>query len=113
MLMCALFLPIAHETAGAARIRHSLRPLFGEGERFFPQLGRSAPRERKSISAVIASEAKQSMSRHNDRWIASSQKLPCANALRLSQAMRLRCLTTRSEDRAKPASLRASLQYPP
>src|SRR6478735_8146559 len=27
MLMCALFLPIAHETAGAARIRHSLRPL--------------------------------------------------------------------------------------
>ena len=31
MLMCALFLPIAHETAGAARIRHSLRPLFGEG----------------------------------------------------------------------------------
>jgi hypothetical protein len=78
---------IAHETAGAARIRHSLRPLIGEGERFFPQLGRSAPRERKSISAVIASEAKQSMSRHNDRWIASSQKLPCANALRLSQAM--------------------------
>src|SRR6478672_8307523 len=27
MPMCALFLPIAHETAGAARIRHSLRPL--------------------------------------------------------------------------------------
>src|SRR4030081_2775418 len=25
---------IAHETSGAARIRHSLRPLFGEGEEF-------------------------------------------------------------------------------
>ena len=29
--MCALLLPIAHETAGAARIRHSLRPLFSRG----------------------------------------------------------------------------------
>src|SRR4030081_453536 len=28
----ALFVQIAHEIAGAARIRHSLRPLFGEGE---------------------------------------------------------------------------------
>jgi len=32
MLMRALFVHTAHETAGAARIRHSLRPLFGEGE---------------------------------------------------------------------------------
>ena len=31
--MCALLLPIAHETAGAARIRHSLRPLFYRGRR--------------------------------------------------------------------------------
>jgi hypothetical protein len=27
MLVCALLVHIAHETAGAARIRHSLRPL--------------------------------------------------------------------------------------
>jgi hypothetical protein len=44
--MCALFLPIAHETAGAARIRHSLRPLTTEGEEFRANLGRIAPRER-------------------------------------------------------------------
>jgi hypothetical protein len=30
MLMRALFVHTAHETAGAARIRHSLRPLFRE-----------------------------------------------------------------------------------
>jgi hypothetical protein len=31
MLVCAFFLHLAHETAGAARTRHSLLPLF-EGE---------------------------------------------------------------------------------
>src|SRR6185369_7705754 len=62
MLMCALFLPIAHETAGAARIRHSLRPLFWEGVRIPAKLGRIASRERETISTVIASEAKQSIS---------------------------------------------------
>ena len=31
MLVCALLVHIAHETAGAARTRLSLRPLFGEG----------------------------------------------------------------------------------
>src|SRR6185369_17505580 len=50
MLMCALFLPIAHETAGAARIRHSLRPLFGEGVRIPANLGRNAPRECEAIA---------------------------------------------------------------
>jgi len=33
MLMRALSVHIAHETAGAARIRHSLRPLMTEGVR--------------------------------------------------------------------------------
>jgi hypothetical protein len=37
--------------------------------------------------AVIASEAKQSMFPRVAVWIASSLTLPCANALRLSQAM--------------------------
>jgi hypothetical protein len=32
MLMRALSVHIAHETAGAARTRHSLRPLISEGE---------------------------------------------------------------------------------
>src|SRR5204863_3180037 len=49
MLMCALLLPIAHETAGAARIRHSLRPLFSKGEEFPANLGRIVPRERRGV----------------------------------------------------------------
>jgi hypothetical protein len=32
MLMRALSVHIAHETAGAARIRHSLRPLYFRGQ---------------------------------------------------------------------------------
>src|SRR5229473_3409304 len=32
MLVCALFVHIAHETAGAARTRHSLRPCFERRE---------------------------------------------------------------------------------
>src|SRR4029078_11093740 len=59
MLMCALFLPIAHETAGAARIRHSLRPLFGEGDELQANLGRNAPRERETVSAVIACDKRE------------------------------------------------------
>src|SRR3954447_16411746 len=35
MLVCAFFRTIAHETAGAARTRSSLRPLFGEGANRF------------------------------------------------------------------------------
>ena len=35
----------AHGTAGAARIRHSLRPLIGEGGKFLAKLGRIVPRE--------------------------------------------------------------------
>src|SRR6476620_2679449 len=58
---------IAHETAGAARIRHSLRPLFGEGVRIPANLGRRASRECETVSTVIASAAKQSMSPHEER----------------------------------------------
>jgi hypothetical protein len=58
MLMCALLLPIAHETAGAARIRHSLRPLFGEGEEYLANLGRIGPRDRESVFVVWKSKLK-------------------------------------------------------
>ena len=43
---CAAYLvQSAHGTAGAARTRSSLRPLFGEGGKFLAKLGRIAPRE--------------------------------------------------------------------
>src|SRR5215207_1196754 len=51
MLVCALLCAIAHETAGAARTRSSLRPLFRRGPSNQAQLGRVAPRERTGISA--------------------------------------------------------------
>src|SRR5258705_9003861 len=36
---------LAHEIAGAARTRHSLRPLFEEAQTNLQKLGRNAPRE--------------------------------------------------------------------
>ena len=54
MLVCALLCAIAHETAGAARTRSSLRPLIPEGASDQAQLGRVAPRERAGISASPA-----------------------------------------------------------
>src|SRR3979490_510986 len=45
MLMRALLVHIAHEIAGAARIRHSLRPLISRARRFLAKLGRNASRD--------------------------------------------------------------------
>jgi len=40
MLVCALLVHIARETAGAARTRHSLRPPIAEGEAIWKNLAR-------------------------------------------------------------------------
>src|SRR3954452_17919982 len=53
MLVCALFVHIAHETAGAARTRSSLRPLTTEGEEYRANLGRNASRDREGVSASL------------------------------------------------------------
>ena len=50
MLVCALPSHIAHETAGAACTRLSLRPLIGEGGNLTANLGRNAPRDRETVS---------------------------------------------------------------
>jgi len=44
-------LPIAHETAGAARTRHSLLPLIGGSGKLIAKLGRMAPRDREVVFA--------------------------------------------------------------
>src|SRR3954463_2284424 len=50
---CALFLVHdAHETAGAARIRHSLRPLNWRGRNDLQNFGRDAPRECEAVSTI-------------------------------------------------------------
>jgi hypothetical protein len=56
MLMCALLLPIAHETAGAARTRHSLRPLNSEVAKDPANLGRNAPREREDVCLLLENQ---------------------------------------------------------
>src|SRR5206468_11647088 len=62
---------IAHETAGAASTRSSLRPLIPKRANEDANLGRNAPREcetiSETISTVIASAAKQSISPHKER----------------------------------------------
>jgi hypothetical protein len=63
MLVCALFVHIAHETAGAARTRSSLRPLTIEGEEFPADLGRNVPREREAVSNVVPAKAGTQYSR--------------------------------------------------
>jgi hypothetical protein len=51
----------AHETAGAARTRHSLRPLFGEAGSYWQSSGVLCREIEKVCFFVIASEAKQSI----------------------------------------------------
>ena len=51
MLVCALSCAPAHETAGAARTRLSLRPLVSRGREIDAKLGRIAPREGGPVSA--------------------------------------------------------------
>jgi hypothetical protein len=50
MLVCAFLHNFARETAGAARTRLSLRPLFEGGEEFLQRPGRDAPRGRERVS---------------------------------------------------------------
>jgi len=55
----------AHETAGAARTRLSLRPLIQEGQGSTANLGRTAPRDcegafielKRNLSSVVAANA--------------------------------------------------------
>jgi hypothetical protein len=66
----------AHETAGAARTRHSLRPLSSRGAEISLKLRALSRREIaelcSGVSYVIASEAKQSIATEDaEGWIAS------------------------------------------
>ena len=46
----------AHEAADAPCVRRSARPLLNEGEASLAKLGRSAPRDREGVSALIAAD---------------------------------------------------------
>src|SRR6478736_6467024 len=49
MLVCVFYVQFAHETAGAARTRSSLRPLFSEGGMSLENLARTARRDRQAV----------------------------------------------------------------
>src|ERR1700676_3318020 len=53
MLVCVFLCAIAHETAGAARTRSSLRPLMREGGMFKVKLARNARRDREVMVSTI------------------------------------------------------------
>src|SRR6185436_5490747 len=53
MLVCAFSCKLAHETAGAARTRSSLRPLIGGQGKLMANLGCSQPRDREGICGPI------------------------------------------------------------
>jgi hypothetical protein len=63
MLVCALFVHIAHETAGAARTRSSLRPLIGEGKEISGKA--RAERAARSRSCVLDRDAPHIHNRHS------------------------------------------------
>src|SRR6188768_981577 len=63
MLVCALFVHVAHETAGAARTRSSLRPLIGEGKEISGKA--RAERAARSRSCVLDRDAPHIHNRHS------------------------------------------------
>jgi hypothetical protein len=77
---CAFY--TAHEAAGAASIRSSLRPCIAR-DNADEKLGHFMPREHGGLSCVIiASEAKQSIVPQAELWNASSRSLSSGRASR-------------------------------
>src|SRR5471032_448464 len=79
MLVCAFSRAFAHETAGAARTRSSLRPLLSRANAFSKTRARRAARTRRHVhqrlceptgranARPMTGSAKQSISRHQER----------------------------------------------
>src|SRR5262249_15111993 len=65
------FFLFPREAAGAASTRHSLRPLFSEGQRSCRARTQIAPRECRRSSLRGAEATKQSILQQAEAWIAS------------------------------------------
>jgi hypothetical protein len=73
MLMRALSVHVAHETSGAARIRHSLRPLIFERELQFLHDSDAMRRENANLYLPSLRAKRSNPSRRKKKeWIASS-----------------------------------------
>src|SRR5256885_17105460 len=64
MLMRALFVHVAHEIAGAARIRHSLRPLISRGRKNNMQTSGAMRREIAKLYPPSLRAQRSNPSRH-------------------------------------------------
>src|SRR5882762_9663245 len=71
MLMRALLVHIAHEIAGAARTRSSLRPLIGEGEEFQHTSGAMRRENSKLYPPSLRAKRSNPCRRTKKEWIAS------------------------------------------
>ena len=58
MLVCVFLCTVAHETAGAACTRCSLRPLIKRVRKFLANLGRIVPRDREVVSCWLFENVK-------------------------------------------------------
>jgi hypothetical protein len=81
MLVCVFYVHFARETAGAARIRLSLRPLLSRRVKDDANLGRIAPRECEVISRRHCEERKR---RSNPPFFLSAKKLDCFASLAMT-----------------------------
>ena len=75
MLVCSFFSTIAHETAGAARIRHSLRPLDLEGGRNCKPRAQCVARMRNYFRVILTGRSAEDPCRHAetiDRFLSYS-----------------------------------------
>src|ERR1700736_3195660 len=101
---CAHLLSIAHETAGAARTRHSLHPPIFEVEPY-PRLGRIAPRDRGGMFFVKGPPRAASEPKAMPQFVASVRRpevspiLPCAAALCLMSKLAYPCKRDAGEKR--------------
>jgi hypothetical protein len=72
MLVRATHYSFAHGTSGAARIRHSLRPLISFGREAAANSGRSAPRECEGVFGFRHCERSEAIHTfYAAKWIAS------------------------------------------
>src|SRR3954454_15546138 len=72
MLMRALLVHIAHEIAGAARIRHSLRPLnFRRSQNYLETSGASCRENAKPYRPSLRAQRSNPSRRNKKDWIAS------------------------------------------
>jgi hypothetical protein len=71
MLVCSFFLQFAHEIAGAARIRHSLRPLIGGGESYLQTSGAVCRENAKLFPRHCERSEAIHVATKKEEWIAS------------------------------------------